>query len=101
MRDDIIERCALAALNRRRKQIGCQPRLSLFEVDSHQWQEIARAVLAAFKEATAEPTPGMVDEARTIMILWSAEHASDTDWDDLAEKAHTALHEQQWKEIGI
>ena len=61
MRDDIIEACALAALNTRRDQLG-NPRVAdLSELMfPDEWQSVARAVLAAFKEATAEPS----DETR-------------------------------------
>lgn len=52
------------------------------------WRERARAVLAKFKELTAEPTPGMIEAAKQAVT------SQKTD-------IYTAMNEQMWKDIGI
>lgn len=91
MRDDIIEACALAAVNANRALDGLEPFASLHMTgDAELWLRDARAVLTAFKEATAEPTPGMVEATGAkgrvrITIIFG----------------YRAMHEQLWQEIGI
>ena len=97
MRDDIIELCALAALHARGfDKVVAREIMTVCEqrhlADLH--RSIARAVLATFKEATAEPTPGMIEAA----II---DRDDDADWAKTMKHAHYVMHVQMYEEIGI
>ena len=100
MRDDIIEACALALMNEHLQGQGHDAGQDFISETARQiWHKKARAVLAAFKEATAEPTPGMVEAGEA-----SANEAliySFTTRREIAIAAHQAMQEQLWEELGI